>query len=284
MQYEEIGVDPFKRVVYNFKRRKTISKYRNDIWGIDLMDMSKTHPGGYLLVCIDYFTRYVRAEIMKTKSKKDFDVAMEKLLFQDVKDDDKITLPKHIHSDLESAFIHSSILPKHKINIYHTEFMGSPICERVIRSIKEIIYRLIYDHKIEMHKNNVKHYVIFWTHYVADAVYIYNNRIHRSIEMTPLQAWNLSNEDDEDAVPLILQQANNFSRETFEKPKLKKGDQVVTAKDENYFKKSYKSTSKWNTTVYTVKRINYHDLITYTLSNNKTYYIQQLQKVKESTT
>jgi hypothetical protein len=52
---------------------------------------------------------------------------MQMLLTDNLWSDDVIIFPKNIHSDLEKAFIYSNVLPQHKINVYHTEFMGSPI-------------------------------------------------------------------------------------------------------------------------------------------------------------
>ena len=279
MEYDNIGVNPFKKIVYKFKRRKIISYFRNDIWGIDLMDMSKEYPSGYVLICIDYFTRFVRGAFMKHKSKIEFDNTMQMLLTDNLWSDDVIIFPKNIHSDLEKAFIYSNVLPQHKINIYHTEFMGSPICERAIRSIKEIMFKLLYEEQVKIKKEGI-YKNIYWTHFVQEAIKIYNNRVHRSIGMTPKEAWEKSNTNDPDEVPLILQQANNYIKKTKEKPKFKIGDQVVVANDNNSFKKGYRVDKKWGKNVYTVDRINRNDIITYTLSNKKSYYFQQLQLAK----
>lgn len=278
MEYDEKGINPFQRVVYNFKRRKIVSHYRNEVWGIDLMDMSKEHPTGYVLICIDYFTRFVRGAFMKHKSKIEFDNTMQMLLMQNIWSDDVVIFPKNIHSDLEKAFIYSDVLPQNKINIYHTEFLGSPICERAIRSIKEIIFKLLYEAQLKIKKEGI-YKNVYWTHFVQDAINIYNNRVHRTIKMTPQEAWDKSNFDNPEDAPLLLKYANSYIEKTDEKPKFKVGDKVVVSKDKDNFKKSYKYDSKWGTTVFEIKKINRNDLITYTLDNNKTYYAQQLQKI-----
>lgn len=279
MEYEKIGVNPFKNVTYKFKRRKIVSYYRNDIWGIDLMDMSKEHPSGYVLICIDYYTRYVRGAFMKHKSKIEFDNTMRLLLSTNIYSDDLIIFPKNIHSDLEKAFIYSDVLPQYAVNVYHTEFMGSPICERAIRSIKEIMFKLLYEEKLRIAKEGI-YKNVYWTHFVQDAINIYNNRFHRSIGMTPQEAWDKSNIDNTDDAPILLKYANSYTKKSTDKPKFKVGDKVVIANEKNNFKKSYKYDTKWGTTVYTVEKVKINDVITYTLSNKKTYYAQQLQLAK----
>jgi hypothetical protein len=276
MEYDRIGVNPFKNVVYNFKRRKIVSHFRNDIWGIDLMDMSKEHPSGYVLICIDYFTRYVRGAFMKHKSKLEFDNTMQMLLTNNLWSDDVVVFPKNIHSDLEKAFIYSDVLPQHEINIYHTEFMGSPICERAIRSIKEIMFKLLYEEQLKIKKEGI-YKNVYWTHFVQDAINIYNNRVHRSIGMTPQEAWDKSNVSNTDETPILLKHVNSYVEKSTEKPKFKVGDKVVIANDKNNFKKSYRYDTKWGTSVFEVTKINLNDIITYKLSNGKNYYAQQLQ-------
>ena len=51
-----------KPIIKNFKRRKVYSSFKDNIWGVDLVDMSiisKFNKGiKYLLCVIDLFSRY----------------------------------------------------------------------------------------------------------------------------------------------------------------------------------------------------------------------------------
>jgi hypothetical protein len=138
------------------------------------------------------------------------------------------------------------------------------------------MFKLLYEEQVKIKKEGI-YKNIYWTHFVQEAIKIYNNRVHRSIGMTPKEAWEKSNTNDPDEVPLILQQANNYIKKTKEKPKFKIGDKVVVANDNNSFKKGYRPNAKWGTSIFTVIKINFNDVITYKLNNNKNYYAQQLQ-------
>ena len=52
----------YKPIIKNFKRRKVYSIFKDNIWGIDLADMSlisqSNHGIKYLLCVIDLFSRY----------------------------------------------------------------------------------------------------------------------------------------------------------------------------------------------------------------------------------
>jgi hypothetical protein len=262
--------NPFKPVIQKFKRRKVITRFRNDVWGIDLIDMSKEDPTGYILVTIDYFSRRVQTRFMKRKTKLDFDNAMYGLLHNNLYLTDVLPLPKNIHSDLEGAFVYSKVLPENKINLYHTNFLGSPITERVIRSLREIMRDMMY-------KDESKDIFMDWTNYIEPATDYYNNRIHRSIEMTPNQAWILSNVDDVEETPIDLYYKNAHIPSNHNKPKFKVNDKVVISRNKNKFEKGH--TIRWNKTEFTIIKILHFDVFQYVLNNGKTYYAQQLQLI-----
>ena len=48
-----------RKIIRKFKRRKVYSSFRDNIWGVDLADMSKYNRGiRYLLCAIDLFSKY----------------------------------------------------------------------------------------------------------------------------------------------------------------------------------------------------------------------------------
>lgn len=252
------NINLFKPVIKKFPRRKTLSRAKNDIWGIDLADYSKDPKmKGYILVVIDYFTRYIFTRFMRHKNKSEFDTAMQDIVKESRR------LPKNIHSDLEGAFIYSDYIKKREINLYHTEFMGSPICERVIQSLKLIIEKLM----VLNHSSN-------WKKYIESATTIYNNRIHRTIKMTPKEAYFLQKNSD---LNNDLEQINNTYEVSHLPIKFKIGDVVITVKKKAIFDKGYKI--RWNKTEYKIRKVINSDVNMYELSNGKTYYKEELQKV-----
>ena len=69
---EKLAEELHKPIIKNFKRRKVYSSYKDNIWGVDLADMSlisKFNKGiKYLLCVIDLFSRY--AWVVGIKDKK----------------------------------------------------------------------------------------------------------------------------------------------------------------------------------------------------------------------
>lgn len=255
----------FRPVIKNFKRRKILVKTINDIWGIDLADYSKDYPSGYIMVFVDYFTRFMQCVILKTKTKHEIDMALDSLLVG------KTYWPGKIHSDREAGIVHSDYLKqfKGKIDLYHTEFIGSPICERAIRTLKGIIAKLMYQKELDQgSKRN-----IYWTHFVKEATDLYNNSIHRIIKMKPIDAWSIQYEED---IPLKLREINMNMPEPARKPLLHVGDHVLIAREKKKFEKGY--TVSWNSTKHPITSVIHADVPMYVV-NGKHYYHQQLQKI-----
>ena len=64
----------FKRPVKIFPRRSIVSKYENNIWSVDLVDMTGSIKGsqrGYILNCVDVFTRKLYSKVMNSKSEEE---------------------------------------------------------------------------------------------------------------------------------------------------------------------------------------------------------------------
>ena len=81
-----------------------------------------------------------------------------------------------------------------------------------------------------------------WVNILNDAVVTYNNNVHSTINMTPVDASN-----NTDKVRYII------STSTKIKPKLKVGDYVSNADKLNIFSKEY--NSNWNRILFKVKKV-----------------------------
>ena len=80
-----------------------------------------------------------------------------------------------------------------------------------------------------------------WVNILSDAVITYNNNIHSTINMTPVDA---SNNPDKIKYTFIFKNI---------KPKLKVGDYVRNADKRNIFSKGY--TSNWNRELFKVNEV-----------------------------
>jgi hypothetical protein len=244
----------FKRAVYKFPRRKIVVNEDSKIWGVDLADYSKDPFPGYILVCVNYFDRKMYATRLANKNDAAISAGLA-IVFKEAKEE-----PLKIHADRESALIHNKFLKEKGITVYHTNMHGSPIAERAIRTIKEII-------EINRRAARTKD----WKPHVAAAVATYNARLHTTLGMSP----NAAHDDNDRAKEAQAEIANENVKEP--KNKLKLGDNVVVVRVKDKFEKGY--TAKWDKTIYNVKEVIHSNPTMYRLNNNKTYYQQQLQKI-----
>jgi hypothetical protein len=246
----------FKQATYKFNRRSTNAEYKGHILGVDLADFSKENGSnkGFILFAIDYFTRKLFTKVMKTKSEKDITLALDQIF------EENNFKPKMIHSDKEAGIINNKKLKQLDIEVYHTEFLGSPIAERVIRTLKQWIEPL-----------RTETVGRAWKPHVIPMTKKYNESNHRTINMTPNDAWLNPKK------PLLsknLEKHSSESREGLVK-EYKIGDHVVVVRSKGIFEKGY--TQRWDDTVYKIVSLILSNPIMYKLNNDKTYYGQQLQ-------
>ena len=166
----------------------------------------------YLLLWIDCFSRKLFHKIIDGKSIKDVLPPTMALL--------AVYKPKRVTFDRESAITSlkmKEFLMEHKITLYHpkrnqpNKFKGATmLIERAIRTIKSQIF---------------KHQQAFggdWKKHVDKIIKSYNDHFHRSIKMTPNEAWESnetfeSNTKEVAAVPLGTRVRVRRTKKTFEK-------------------------------------------------------------------
>ncbi len=142
-----------KQNKFLYKKPQKIKTFRhitslvpNAIWAIDLADYTGKEQGnnrGYILVCIDIFSRYLYTRVMNKKTANDIWINLESI-FQEAG-----TNPKFFYSDREAGLLSNEIdekLTSKGIQVYHVDGAysrgGSPIAERVIRTIREKLEQL----------------------------------------------------------------------------------------------------------------------------------------------
>ena len=87
-----------------------------------------------------------------------------------------------------------------------------------------------------------------WVNILNDAVVTYNNNIHSTIKMTPVDASN-----NPDKVKYTFSFKNIKGKPDYAQPKLKVGDYVRNVDKRNIFSKGY--TSNWNRELFKVNEV-----------------------------
>lgn len=233
----------------NFIRRKTVMKGINDTLQADLVEMipysSQNNGMKYILTVINIFSKKAYARALKNKSKNEVAAAMESIL-------NSLNHPiKHIHVDNGKEFYNDTVqrmLQRRNINLFSTySTKKAYIVERFNRTLKEKMWKKF------SYQGSYK-----WVKILPKLLEEYNSARHRTLEMCP-NAVNKENEQE------ILNTVYNYKSIISEKskPKFKIGDKVRLSKYKHIFEKGY--TPNWTTEIFSIKKINYTDPITYQL-------------------
>ena len=248
---------PIKR---KFNKRRVFVNGIDKIWAADLADMtalSNDNNGVKFLLVIDIFSKY--GWIVPLKDKKGETVANAlKTIFKERK-------PGKLWTDKGREFYNKDV--KELVNLYSTENEEkSSIVERWIRTMKEKMWKYFTD-------NNTYTYMDVLPELVED----YNNTVHSSIKMTPIDASKKKNE---------LTVWRNLYPDRYKinnlTPKFSVGDEVRITKKKKVFEKGY--TTRWTEEIFTIKEIQNTNPITYKLEDLQgeeikgTFYEPELQK------
>ena len=239
------------------------SSFKDNIWGVDLADMKSltryNKEFKYLLCAIDLFNKY--AWVIPIKDKKGTSIvnAFKKIISEKRK-------PNKIWVDQVSEFYNQSFKVFLKINnieMYSTYNEGkSVVAERFIRTLKNKIFR----HMTTISKN-------VYVDVLNDIVNRYNNTVHRTIKMKPIDVTNDS----------YVEYNEGFNKKG---PKFKVNDHVRISKYKNIFAKGY--VPNWSEEVFIVNEITNTVPCTYTYTidlNGEpitgTFYEKKLQKTNQ---
>ena len=253
-----------KPVKRKFNKRRVLVSGIDKIWAADLADMtalSKDNEGvNFLLLVIDIFSKY--GWIVPLKNKKGETVANAlKTIFKERK-------PEKLWTDKGREFYNKDV--KDLVELYSTENEEkSSIVERWIRTMKEKMWKYFTD-------NNTYNYM----NVLPDLVKDYNNTVHSSTKLTPIDASKKKNE---------LTVWRNLYPDRYKinnlTPKFSVGDEVRITKKKKVFEKGY--TTRWTEEIFTIKEIRNTNPITYKLEDLQgeevkgTFYEPELQKTEQ---
>jgi len=253
----------FKRNYYNITNI-------DDLWEMDLIDMqkySRNNKGNkYILAVIDCFSKFAWCVPIKRKTPdeiiKGFDV-----IFSSTK-----RKPIKIQSDKGREFVNKHVkayFAEKEIQFFTTcdPTTKAAICERFIRTIKGLIYKYF------TYTNSNK-----YTEVLQNLVFLYNNRVHSTIGMSPanvnenniLEVWNRVQQKREKTFSL-------------KPPKFRVGDIVRVSNPKTVFEKGYKP--KWSTEKFLVVKVHRRQPVVYNIKDETgniikgNYYESELQKV-----
>ena len=251
-----------KPIIRKFKKRKVYSSFRDNIWGVDLADMqslSKYNKGiKYLLCAIDFFSKYAWLDPLKDKKETSIVNALQKIISKERK-------PNKIWFNQGSEFYNQSFKDFLKINnieMYSAFNEGkSVVAERFIRTLKNQIFK----HMRTTFKN-------VYFDVLDDIVNKYNNTIHRTTKMKPIEATD-------DSFAEYNEESNKRN------PKFKFDNHVRISKYKNIFTKGY--AHNWSEEIFVIKKVKDTVPWTYVINdlNNEevieNLYEKELQKTNQ---
>ena len=201
---------------------------------IDIGDFTKSSAVNdgfrYMFLAVDIFTKFIHCVPVKDKKTKESIRAFNEIL-------EKIGVPENIMSDREGAWESTEfikLLNEHKIK-HIISSSPSPFGERAVQEIKNMIHTRL--EGLEKSRES-------WTEILPAVLKKYNNRIHGTTELSPIDARKPENQIQ---VFMNIRQKAQFKRRY---PKLSKDDQVRTYIKPHTFKKGWDTS--WSREVYKI--------------------------------
>ena len=175
-------------LIKNYPTNKVIYNHIDEIWSIDLADFldyktSNNKEFRYIFIIIDNFSKYLWATPLKNKYSQTITNEFSKILSTSKRQ------PNKLESDRGTEFydsIFQNFLKSKNIGHYsrYTD-KGPSIAERVIRTLRNLLKKPVFE------KGNAD-----WLSELPSVTKQYNNTIHSSTKMTPIQASKKSNEKE----------------------------------------------------------------------------------------
>lgn len=258
----------YKPARKKFKRRRTVIKGFDDLWQTDLIEIgqhAKENKGfRFILVVIDCFSKFLWLHPLRSKTAKDVSEAMESVLNQGRR-------PTFIQSDAGKEYFNSTfnkLMKKYNITHYCTfSTKKASMAERVIRTIKEKLHKLF----------NIRG-TYKWTDILQEVVDSYNNTVHRTTKMKPI---DVTKEDEPKLLKTVYRRGGSASKKNL----LEEGAVVRISKEKALFEKGY--TPRWTTELFKIASVRENDIpATYLLEDMSghpirgCFYREELQQTK----
>lgn len=260
-----------KQARKNFPRRRVYTKGIDDLWQLDLADLSKyarnkNNNNRFILTVIDVMSKHAWAVAVRNKTGKSVTEAMKKVFKQS-----SPRVPKNIQVDMGKEFYNSTFLAlmrDYKINMYSSKtHLKASVVERFIKSLKNWMFK-----EFGVQGN------YSWIKLLPVLLKRYNSRIHRTIGMRPKDVRKKHEQmlfkKLYGTTPLHLKQRLKFTP----------GDTVRVSKYKTQFDRGF--TPSWSTELFTVDRVRYTEPPVYYLRDAEhrpidgAFYAAELQKTR----
>ena len=236
---DEVYSKPPKK---NYPTNKTMIKSIDDTWSSDLLDMNDYGPKNnkryrYILVVFDNFSKFGWTIPLKNKFSQSITDAFSEI----IKSSNRKPNLLETGDGMEYVNkIFNELLNNNKIKRYsrYTD-KGAVFAERFNKTIRNLLKKPVFEKRNDA-----------WLSELSSVVNKYNNTIHNSIKMTPVQASKKVNEK------LVYSNLQDKRRKL--NPKYKLGDLVRTADIKRVFSKG--DSTNYSYKLYTITEI-IHDII-----------------------
>ena len=249
----------------NYITNKTDVYYIDDIWSLDILDLKDYGPENnrgyrYVIVIIDNFSKFGWTIPLKNKNAQTLKDSFENILITSKRK------PNLIETDRGKEFynnIFQDFLNKNNIKLYsRNSSYGAVFAERFNRTIRDLLKKIVFENGDAN-----------WIDVLQTITKQYNNKVHSSTKLTPIQASLKKNEGY--VYKKILDKRKKVT------PKFQVNDLVRTADLKRTFSKG--DTTNWSYKLYKITEIVNDTIPSYKIDNLKERYNESLLKKTELT-
>ena len=249
----------------NYITNKTDVYHIDDTWSLDVLDLKDYGPENnrgyrYVFVIIDNFSKFGWTIPLKNKNAQIIKDSFENILINSKRK------PNLIESDRGKEFhnnIFQDFLNKNNITLYsRNSSYGAVFAERFNRTIRNLLKKIVFEN------GDAK-----WIDVLPTITKQYNNKVHSSTKLTPIQASLKKNEG--------FVYKNLLDKRKKVKPKFQINDLVRTADLKKTFSKG--DMSNWSYKLYKITEIINDTIPSYKIDNLKERYNEALLKKTELT-
>ena len=259
---DEIYDKPAEKI---YPTNKTIVKSIDDTWSLDLLDLIdynvKNNRGyRYVLVCVDNFSKYGWTIPLKNKYATTIKEAFEQIITNSKRK------PNLIETDDGKEFANKifETYLKSQNNKRYSRYTskGAVFAERFNRTIRNLLKKPVFENGDAN-----------WIDIIDSIIKKYNNTVHSSTKMTPIQASKVTNQKK------VLNNLQDKRKK--QKPKFKLGDLVRTADIDKTFSKG--DTTNWSNNLYMITEVIHETIPSYHIDFLPERYNQSIFKKSKLT-
>ena len=200
-QQQQRAKEVFSPRITKFRRERIIPLYKDETWSLDLFDKSSLSKYNnnykFILTVIDMLTEYAWAIPLKNKSGLSITNGFKIVLSEYPQGGSEPRKPEKLWVDRGSEFYNKtfkSLLKEYETKLFSTySDLKAVFIERFNRTLLHIINKPMF---INGDGN--------WVNILNDAVVTYNNNIHSTNNMTPVDASNIPDKVKNNLVLRIL--------------------------------------------------------------------------------